>query len=183
MTRWLLLPAALLLAGCPTDPAREVPEELTPLAAHPDVTDTLLQVASYQQPCAEEDGTLRACLLIRFEGEDAWTEYPAFIDGFTAGWGTRISLDVTSDGADGWTLVSEVAQVPKPGQTFVLRLQDDYLVGGLRLIGGRQFECEEFDLCAPLDEQLAAGNRFDTWMRHPHSEGTTDPLTLTALPQ
>ncbi|MCP4872828.1 MAG: DUF4377 domain-containing protein [Proteobacteria bacterium] len=184
MRRLALLPALALLLGCPTGgPDPTVPEELLPLEAHSDVTDTLLQIASYQQPCTVDDGTIAICMNIRFEGDDVWTEYPGFVDGFTATWGLRTSLDVTSDGANGWTLISEVAEVSKLGQTFAIRLQDDYLVGGLRLIGGREFECTTFELCTPLDEVLAGGSRFDAWMQHPEVQGMVDPLILTALPE
>jgi len=180
----LLLLAALALIGCPgTDPDLDAPEELLPLAAHSDVTDTLLQIASYQQPCTREDGSIAICLLIRFEGDETWTEHPGFVGGHTAAWGERVSLDVTSDGADGWTKIAEVATVSKLGQTFALRLQDDYLSGGLRLIGGREFGCTEYDLCDALDEVLAAGLPVEAWMKHPETAGQADPLLLVALPE
>jgi hypothetical protein len=187
MTRLLCaLLVGAALSACPSGEDLDVPEELRELPPHPDVTDTLLQIASYQQPCHREDGSIAICLLIRFEDDVQWTEYAGFIDGYVAQWGQRVSLDVTANGAEGWTLISEIVAVSKLGRTFAMTLQDDYLIGGARLVGGREFDCAEYELCARLDEQLAGGTRFEVWMKHPEEEaevGEEDPLVLTAIPE
>ncbi len=183
MTRPLPLALLLLLTACPGGPGGDPPEplDLAPLQGHPGTTDTLLQVGDYQQPCNAEAGGIAPCLTIRFEGDDEWTEFDGFIGGYDAEWGERVLLDVTDDGAGGWTLISVLERADWAGQPFAMRMAQEYLQGGLRFVGGREFECTTWDLCEPLEEALATGTRFEVWMLHPEVEG--EPLQLTAVAQ
>ena len=129
---------------------------------------------------------MEVCIPIRRPGEDAWSELPDRIDGFVPQWGVRSILDVEvteTEGVEGvdYTLVAVLEEeIVAPGGVFTMRLSAEYLVGGARLLDGREFECETWELCASLDERLAVGDRFDVYFEHPAT--TDEPLILVAIP-
>jgi hypothetical protein len=172
----------LLLCGCPGG-GDLAPEPLDPLPGRDDLDGTLMQVADFQQPCREAAGAVVLCLRVRFEGEDDWTDLPGPIVDFAPKWGTRYLLDVevlTEAGETTYTkLASLDAEEFAPGGVFELTLRSDFLVGGARLVGGRDFDCETHELCGDLDERLDAGGLFPAWFQHPEDED--DPLILVAV--
>ncbi len=181
-----VLPALLLLAAC-GDPGPPGPEPLAPLAERDGVEGELIQVADFMQPCFADGVVL--CLRTRGEGESDWTNLEGPISGFLPEWGTRFLLDVavdelvdpeTGESSVQYSLLEVLEEEPQdPGTVFSLTLHSDYLQGGARLVGGREFDCELHSLCSDLDEALAAGPRFEAWFEHPEDSG--EPIVLTFI--
>ena len=172
----------LLLCACP-GAGDLAPEPLDPLPGRDGLDGTLMQVADFQQPCREAAGAIVLCLRVRFAGEDAWSDLVGPIVDFSPEWGTRFLLDVQIHTEGGETTYTRLTSLDyeelAPGGVFELTLRSDFLVGGARLVGGREFDCETHELCGDLDERLGAGGLFPAWFQHP--EGEDDPLILVAV--
>ncbi len=179
-----LLPLLLLLAACPGGP-NLAPDPLDPLPSRDDLEGTLMQVADFQQPCRDDaTGAMVLCLRVRYVGEDAWSDLQATIENFTPEWGERALLDVeiTDDaGAPHYLKLHTLETEDMAGAVFELTLTPESLVGGARLVGGREFDCTTHQLCTALDERLEVGDRFPAWFQHP--EDDDEPLLLVGVPE
>ena len=174
----------VFLLGCP-GALGLTPDPLDPLPGRDGVEGTLMQLADFQQPCLSDDGVIILCRRVRFEGEDAWTDLQANVQGFTPKWGVRSLLDVEITEEAGQTSYLKLHTLDEedhaPGGVFELTLRPDYLVGGARLVGGRDIDCSTHELCTLLDERLEVGDRFPAWFQHP--EDDEEPLVLVSVPE
>lgn len=178
-----LAPLLLLaLLACP-GAGDLAPEPLDPLPGRDGLEGVLMQVADFQQPCRDDDsGSVVLCLRVRYEGEDAWSDLQATIENFSPSWGVRALLDVevTQDaGQTTWLKLETLESEEMASAVFELTLTPDFLVGGARLVGGREFDCTTHELCTALDERLEAGDRFPAWFQHPEDDEA--PLILVAV--
>lgn len=177
-----LLPLLLLLVACPGT-ANLAPDPLGPLPSEEGLEGTLMQVADFQQPCRDDaTGSMVLCLRVRYEGEDAWTDLQDTIENFSPQWGWRALLDVEitdEAGAPHYLKLSTIETEDMAGDVFELILTPDALVGGARLVGGRDLDCTTHDLCTALDERLEVGDRFPAWFQHPDDDD--EPLILVAV--